>query len=190
MNVESWFPIKELDCDYSVSSFGRIKNNHTNRILKQRTDKKGYHDIKLKGKTYKVHRLVATAFVYGRTLERNEVNHLDENKSNNCAENLAWVTAKENANWGTRNERRVKHTDYEAMKRSYGYIHRMDNCDTSLINSDKRQPIAAIETGTGNRFEFVSMRDASRKLGVTCGKISECVAGKRKTSNGYKFKRI
>lgn len=43
-----------------------------------------------------VHRLVALAYVDGRTAERNEVDHIDGDRHNNRAENLRWVTHQEN----------------------------------------------------------------------------------------------
>lgn len=44
----------------------------------------------------KVHRLVAIAFCDGRSEERNEVNHIDYNRTNNYYKNLEWVTHREN----------------------------------------------------------------------------------------------
>lgn len=88
----------------------RIVKGH---ISKQRKDEKGRMRITLKMngevRYAKVHRLIAIAFVPNPDPEhKTQVNHKDENPSNNCAENLEWVTLKENINYGTRNERAAK----------------------------------------------------------------------------------
>ena len=58
------------------------------KILKIATKKEnGYLYVGLKGKTFKVHRLVAKAFV-PNPLNLPLINHIDENKANNCASNL------------------------------------------------------------------------------------------------------
>lgn len=54
-----------------------------------------------------IHRLVALAFVSGRTDERNEVNHIDCNKKNNHADNLEWVNSSENKFHAYRNGVRI-----------------------------------------------------------------------------------
>jgi hypothetical protein len=107
---------------YQVSNIGRVKSlertvidkrghkNYTNeRILKPFTSPKGYlqvslHNINGKNKTAKVHRLVCEAF-YDNPKNKPEVNHINENKLDNRACNLEWVTTKENCNHGTHNER-------------------------------------------------------------------------------------
>ena len=48
-----------------------------------------------------VHRLVALAYVDGRTKARNEIDHIDGNRHNNSADNLRWVTHQENIDFYT-----------------------------------------------------------------------------------------
>lgn len=100
---------------YQVSNWGTVKslgngnsNNSKEKILKPTKDKKGYLTVDLykdgKRKIYKVHRLVAQAFIENPN-NLPQVNHKDENKKNNAASNLEWCDAKYNINYGTRNEK-------------------------------------------------------------------------------------
>ena len=105
---EIWKDIKDYEGIYQVSNFGRVKRVETDRILKgyKRTD--GYLGLRLsKNKiVYNelIHRLVAQAFIPNPE-NKPQVNHIDEDKTNNKLSNLEWSTAKENSNYGTRNER-------------------------------------------------------------------------------------
>ncbi len=56
----------------------------------------GYPTVDMDGKSVNAYRLVAEAFVAGRTESRNEVNHKDGVRANGCADNLEWVTHLEN----------------------------------------------------------------------------------------------
>jgi hypothetical protein len=94
---EVWLTI-EGHPNYFVSSFGRVKSTMEAKpkILKQQ-DKEGYRRVNLfgAGKSFKVHRLVAKAFIHN-TLNKPQVNHIDCVKHNNCVFNLEWVTNDEN----------------------------------------------------------------------------------------------
>ena len=83
---------------YWVSNLGRVRNEK-GRILKGGFSTKGYPHVcvKLKGvqTTYKIHRLVAMAFIPNPN-DLPQVNHIDGNKTNNSVNNLEWCTGEYN----------------------------------------------------------------------------------------------
>lgn len=97
--MELWKQIDGIS-GYSISNIGRIRRDSSLLILKTRVDRYGYEAINIgtgaKRKSTTVHRLVALAFVEGRTTESFQVNHKDGNKLNNHYSNLEWVTPKVN----------------------------------------------------------------------------------------------
>jgi hypothetical protein len=111
---EFWKDVAGYEGLYQVSNLGRVKSaDRTDRygrefkgkILTPCTDNLGYLHLCLqhygKRKNVRVHRLVAEAFI-DNTNNYNYVNHKDENKGNNRADNLAWCTSKYNKNYGNR----------------------------------------------------------------------------------------
>ena len=106
--------IKHKDLtNYLISKDGRIFNSkgyeHTNIITN------GYYIVKIKKKSYTVHRLVAMTYIKNPN-NHPVVNHIDENKVNNKVENLEWVTQQENCNAHTKpifHERKVIQKDLE-----------------------------------------------------------------------------
>lgn len=101
--MEIYKVINGSEC-YSVSNMGNVKtknwrNTKKEAVLKPAKDKKGYLRVGLcingNSKTFKVHRLVASAFI-SNPLNKPQVNHKDGNKSNNSIYNLEWVTCSEN----------------------------------------------------------------------------------------------
>ena len=93
---EIWKDIANYD-NYEVSSFGRVRNKKTGRILKQ-ANMGGYYGVglsKIKTKTFQVHRLVTETFIINPQ-NKAHVNHKDKNSLNNHLSNLEWNTPKEN----------------------------------------------------------------------------------------------
>ena len=100
LNVEVFRSIDGYD-NYAVSSFGRVKNVKTGRILKAGTDNCGYllvvlSDKEHRRKTRNIHRLVTNAFIDNPN-DKLCVDHKDNNRTNNRLTNLRWATTKENA---------------------------------------------------------------------------------------------
>lgn len=174
VQTEAWKFIQGYEGLYQVSSLGRIKSvarcrkNNGNsqtlmeeRLLKQSKNNKGYCRVELckdgARKPFSVHRLVADAFVIN-PLNKPEVNHIDEDKSNNKADNLEWCTTKENINHGEHNRK-------SSITRGYA-IQALNDCG-DLIN------------------EFPSMCEAQRQTGIPQQNISRCIYGKCKQAGGY-----
>ena len=112
MEEEIWKPIKDYEGLYEVSSIGRVrslgreiidskgrKQCFKERILKLQYDRYGYLYVPLRNrdnrKKFKVHRLVAEAFIPNPD-NLPQINHIDGNKDNNKVENLEWCTNKYN----------------------------------------------------------------------------------------------
>ena len=190
---EVWKDIKGYEGLYLVSNKGRIKSLERivirkngrkqtirkngrkqtirERILKQQTDKDGYLLVTLcngsgKMKTFKVHRLVCEAF-HKKVKNQSEVNHINEDKLDNRACNLEWVTRKGNCNHGTRNAR-IGMANVKNKSKPVGQYTR----DGELVKI------------------WQSASEVYRQLGFSFKNISAVALGKRKTAYGYVWKYI
>ena len=104
---EIWKPYFK---NYSVSNYGRVRNDNTKTIRKLSKNSYGYlrTNITIRNvghKEIKVHRAVAELFI-PNPLNLPQVNHKDGNKENNYIDNLEWVTCKENVNHAIANNLR------------------------------------------------------------------------------------
>lgn len=129
MKEEIWKDVKGFEGRYEVSNFGRVRsvsrmvgmeynNPHYSKgkLLTIRTNRNasGYSCVSMaqygrknRPKQFYVHRIVAEAFIEN-PLGYNEINHKDENKQNNCADNLEWCDRMYNIRYGTAIERKIK----------------------------------------------------------------------------------
>ena len=111
--MEEWKYIEGYEGLYQVSNYGRVRSlfyrkKNQVQLLKLRKVTKGYLQVALwknrKRKDFMVHKLVAEAFIPNPN-NYPQINHKDEDKTNNCVENLEWCTNEYNHNYGTRNIR-------------------------------------------------------------------------------------
>ena len=119
LEQEQWRDIEGYDGMYQVSDLGRVRSLKYGkvRVLRPKKNNKGYLQIGLckngKAKNYKIHRLVAQAFIHNDYETKIYINHRDECKQNNRLWNLEYCTAQynntyNNVNWRRKNGKRRK----------------------------------------------------------------------------------
>lgn len=167
---EIWKEIPVYEGKYYVSSLGNVKVIYkwikdNEKLLSPMLNKDGYYQVNLslrkKVKHHRIHRLVAEAFVEN-PMGYPMVNHKDEDKLNNNADNLEWCDHTYNINYGTCTKRR-----FETMKKNHNF-HRVltkSDADTIRMECIPYDPVYGI-------------KPLSRKYGVTATTISSIVHGK------------
>ena len=202
---EEWKPVKKYEGLYEVSNLGRIKSLNYRRtkkekILKYYNNNKGYQIVRLykdsKAKTYRVHRLVAQAFLedYSDDLQ---VDHINTIKNDNKLSNLRMATAKENSN----NELTLKHcreTHKGKNNPMYGK-HHSENVKKKIseahkgkiLSEEHKKKIGEAQKKAVYCVEldkiFNSAKECANKLGIYSTGITAVCRGKRKTCGGYHF---
>ena len=152
---ENWKAIAGYEGRYEVSDLGNVASlkyarGSNRRLLKQSKNTWGYSQVTLskdkQKKNATVHRLVAEAFIDNPN-SLPQINHIDEDKSNNRVDNLEWCESSHNINHGRRTER--------------------------ASNSMKRAVVATLPDGTEEWYE--SVKDAASVLGVSHTSISAAI---------------
>jgi len=187
--MEIWKNIENYEETYEVSNYGRIKskdriiktkikNNSTRlikgKVLKLKQKRNGYLEVDLskngKVKTILVHRLVAQAFILKDDNNKNEVNHKNAIKTDNRAENLEWVTPKENK------------------------IHALNN---HLYKSNRKQKIRCkqlniVFNSSYDAGEFINKNkfQYSKKTQSIANKIRACSNNLQKSAYGYTWEKL
>lgn len=158
---------------YQVSNFGNVKSFTRIKkggLLKPGRYSNGYlfvhfaKDTDKKGErhSYLIHRLVAQAFLPNPD-GLPQVNHKDENKTNNRVDNLEWCTHLYNQNYGTKNQR-------------IGEKNKISN----------GKPVYCIELDR----VFCSAAEAARFVGRNPTNVSVVCRGKEKSCAGYHWKYV
>ena len=169
MSKEIWNDVPGWEGKYQVSNRGRVKSldyNHTGKekILKPSL-RRGYPSfgVRVSGKKVMlaVHRVEYEAF-YGPIPDGMQVNHIDEDKTNNNLDNLELTTPKGNINWGTCISRRSTH---------------------------KKVPIEQYDISGKVINVWMSQEDAADSLKVhSPSHINECLKGKRTKAHGFMWR--
>ena len=175
MTEEVWRDVKGYEGLYQVSNMGLVKSlgrkDRFGRVIKERilepaVTHNGYLRVGLhvdgKRKMLRVHRLVCEAF-HENPDNKSEVNHVNEDKTDNRACNLEWSTRTENCNHGSRNERVAK-----ALSKPIGQF----SLDGKLIKV------------------WQSACEARRQTGFDQGYVGAVARGKFKQAYGFIWKYI
>lgn len=164
--AETWKIIEE-EPDYEVSNLGNVRSVHRKKVtvdgfvrtykpksITPKVDRDGYMIVCLGGfnkrKVYKVHRLVAKAFIKN-PFNLPFINHKDETRTNNVVTNLEWCDAKYNVNYGTAQKRRIEKVSTKVD-----------------VYTLKGEFVCSYD----------SIRECARKLNVYSSGVVNCVVGK------------
>ena len=170
---EVWKDIEGYEGLYQVSNMGRVKslertiwNNgglykKSERILKAYDNGHGYLRVELYKEGNReqplVHVLVATAFL-DNVDNLPEVNHKDEDKTNNCVENLEYCS-------------RLYNNTYNGRAKKIG--------------KKNSKPVFSVNKESGLIMWWESIMEASRQTGISQGNISNCCQGKAKSAGNH-----
>ena len=162
--MEVWKWIEGYENEYKISDKGNIKSyKKGEKLLKPKLDGKGnYLMICLSKdgdlKYFLIHRLVAKTFI-PNPYEKEQVNHIDGNKKNNCVENLEWCTSSENI------------------------LHALDND----LNK-RRRKVLQLDLVSGSILgEFKSLIEASEKTKINTSTIQDNASGRYFSDNDYSW---
>lgn len=172
---EDWYQVSNLG---NVRSVDRYVNSRWGKIYRKgrplspnKVDT-GYMHIMLcknqTNKTFRLHRLVWESF-NGKIPDGMQINHIDEDKTNNRLDNLNLMTPKENVNYGTCLERRSK----------------------TNTNGKKSKPVLQYTLDGELVAEYPSLMECKRN-GFDLSSVSACCRGKYKQYKGFiwKFKNV
>lgn len=167
-----WKEIKDYE-HYLINEKGEIKNSVKGNILTPVVQKNGYAYINLrkkeKRKNFRVHRLIALAFIPNPEKKRT-VNHKNGVRSDNRLENLEWMTHSENN----------KHSFTNLGRRPHSY---------NKFGKESKSSIYVNQLTLSGEFiqTFAGQQEAGRQLGICSSHIVDVCRGKRNQTGGFKW---
>ena len=187
--MEEWRPVVGYEGLYEVSNMGRVKSLERTarcglnggcyrtvpeRILKLNKDSNGYLQVNLckdgKRKNCLVHGIVAQAFLEN-PMGYTEVNHIDEDKTNNCMDNLEWCSRSYNLTYNDRAKKVGK--KFRGRKQTEEQIKK------------KSKPVFSVNKESGLIMWWKSASEAGRVLDISQSDITQCCKGKYKSMGGF-----
>ena len=148
--------------NYEVNNLGEIRHKKRKQILKPRSNNSGYQYVNFKvngkNKNFAVHRIVANAFILNPN-GYTEINHIDYDKTNNCVENLEWVSSSQN--------------------KQHAYLNKNNLTRGKAV---EQYTLEGVYITT-----YKSVSDAAYEMGCCVAAISNCCLGRTKTSQGYRW---
>lgn len=182
--METWKPVVGYEGFYEVSDLGRVRSvprelakrkpcwktgyRKKGQLIKPQKRPNGYLFVNLHKDGIKrmanIHRLVAEAFIENPR-KCAFVNHKDESRDNNAADNLEWCTHKENCNYGTAIKRRVE----------------------KQRNGKLSKPVDQLDLNGRYIKIFPSIKEADRQ-GFAMQNVSAAAHGRMKTAYGFKWR--
>ena len=186
---EIWKDIVGFEGMYQISNMGRVKSVERTawsglnggcyrtvpeRILKAMKNSNGYLYVQLCkdgiNKNYTVHQLVGNAFL-SNPQDYKELNHRDEDKTNNCVNNLEWCSRSYNLTYNGRAKKAGE--KLRGRKQSEEHIKK------------RSKSILGIDKVTGLIVEFPSAKEAEREMGIAQSNITKCCKGKLNSCGGF-----
>lgn len=190
---EIWKDIEGYENFYQISNYGNVKRKKYVSIdtlgrrkvfqetfVKTYKDNNGYYMVDLNHKRYRVHRLVAMAFVPNPNNYK-EINHIDGNKSNEHFKNLEWCSHKYNyehaLKTGLLDSARKKWS--ESLKKRKIWVKSVSVSSKKVVSFDKN---------LNKLKEFNSLADAGRYYNIHAQRVWQLCNGIRKFNNGITFR--
>jgi hypothetical protein len=166
--MQIWKDIEGYKGHYQISNYGNVRSLKKDAFLMKGAYLKGYKIISLWkngiGKMFRIHRLVAAAFIPNPE-NKPCIDHIDGDRANNHADNLRWVTVKENQN--------------NPITKSKWIGRKAKPHHEKAIEQIKNGIVVNV---------FVSIQEAARKGNFSATAICKVCKGKGNLHKGYKWR--
>ena len=194
MKGEIWKDIEGYEGYYQISNMGRVKslertvwNSGLNggcyvtipeKIMKGVADGHDYLQVKLykdgKDKKCRINRLVASAFLENPQ-NLPEVNHKNEDKTDNRVENLEWCSSSYNINYGARNKKVAEKLKGRKLSEEH----------KKKIGKKNSKPVFSVNKESGLIMWWQSANEAEKCTGINKNSICACLKGRQKSAGGH-----